>query len=115
MTNEWKEFKAYTGKPVYRSSAKKDRSFLGRFTIDMMCDFVGFKRILTIIARGYLFHAKDGGFLPGDPRDRLEYALNALKAWCSVPDKSKSLIPPVDFRELADIFPELVDKNGNGW
>ena len=115
MTNEWKEFKAYTGKPVYRSSGKKDRTFLGRFTIEMMCEFTGFKRILTIIARGYLFHAKDGSLLPGDPRDRLEYALNALKAWCSVPDKSKSSVPPVDFRELSDDFPELVDKSGNGW
>lgn len=115
MTNEWKEFKAYTGKPVYRSSGKKDRTFLGRFTIEMMCEFVGFKRILTIIARGYLFHAMDGSLLPGDPRDRLEYALSGLKAWCSVPDKSKGSVPPVDFRELADDFPELVDKNGNGW
>ena len=115
MTNEWKEFKAYTGQPVYHASSKKDKTYMGRFTYKMIQRFTGFTRILTIIARGYLFHAKDGSILPGDPRERIDVALNALKAWCSVPDKNKSSIPPVDFRELSKDYPELVDEKGNGW
>ena len=30
---------------------------MGRFTILMLVDFSGFQRILTILARGYLFRA----------------------------------------------------------
>lgn len=114
MTNEWQEFKAYTENPVYRASGKRDTTYLGRFTFDMIAEFTGFSRILTIIARGYLFHETDGS-IAAEPYSRIEHARNALKAWCSVPDKTKSSEPPVDFRELSSDFPELVDKNGNGW
>ena len=115
MTNEWAEFKAYTEQPVYTATRKTDTSYLGRFTFDMISDFTGFGRILTIVARGYLFHDKDGSLFKGDPYDRIEYARKALCAWCSVPDKKKNSEPPVDFRELSADFPELVDEDGKGW
>lgn len=114
MTNEWAEFKAYTDLPTYTAVRKTDTTYLGRFTFDMITDFSGFGRILTIIARGYLFHDKDGSVL-NNPYERIEIARNALCAWCSVPDKKKSSEPPVDFRELSADFPELVDENGKGW
>ena len=103
MTNEWAEFKAYTDQPTYTAVRKTDTIYLGRFTFDMITDFSGFGRILTIIARGYL------------PYERIEKARNALCAWCSVPDKKKSSEPPVDFCELSADFPELIDENGKGW
>ncbi len=115
MTNEWAEFKAYTDQPTYTAVRKTDTTYLGRFTFDMITDFSGFGRILTIIARGYLFHDKDGAALAGNPYDRIDVARKALCAWCSVPDKKKSSEPPVDFRELSADYPELVDANGNGW
>lgn len=115
MTNEWAEFKAYTEQPTYTAVRKTDTTYLGRFTFDMITDFSGFGRILTTIARGYLFHDKDGAVLDRNPYDRIDVARNALCAWCSVPDKKKSSEPPVDFRELSADFPELVDENGKGW
>lgn len=115
MTNEWAEFKAYIEQPTYTATRKTDTAYLDRFTFDMIFDFTGFGRILTIVARGYLFHDKDGTLLKGDPYDRIEYARKALHAWCSVPDKKKSSEPPVDFRELSADFPELVDEDGKGW
>ena len=114
MTNEWAEFKAYTEQPAYTAVCKTDTTYLGRFTFDMITDFSGFGRILTIIARGYLFHDKDGSVL-NTPYERIEIARKALCAWCSVPDKKKSSEPPVDFHELSADFPELVDENGKGW
>ena len=115
MTNEWAEFKAYTEQPTYTAVRKTDTTYLGRFTFDMITEFSGFGRILTIIARGYLFHDKDGAVLDGNPYDRIDIARNALCAWCSVPDKKKNSEPSVDFRELSADFPELVDENGKGW
>ena len=115
MTNEWAEFKAYTEQPTYTAVRKTDTTYLGRFTFDMITDFSGFGRILTIIARRFLFHDKDGAVLDGNPYDRIDVARNALCAWCSVPDKKKSSDPPVDFRELSADFPELVDEDGKGW
>lgn len=114
MTNEWAEFKAYTEQPIYTASRKTDTTYLGRFTFDMITEFTGFGRILTTIARGYLFHDKDGRVLD-NPYERIEKARNALCAWCSIPDKKKNSEPPVDFRELSADYPELVDLNGNGW
>ena len=114
MLNEIEEFRAYTEAPVYTNDGKSDLSFLGRFTFEMLHDFKGFSRILTIIAREYLF--KDGS----DPYDKINYARRALCAWCSIPEKK----PPkesedwkfrTDFRIYHDEFPELVDKKGNGW
>lgn len=114
MTNEWAEFKAYTEQPIYTAARKTDTTYLGRFTFDMITDFTGFGRILTTIARGYLFHDKDGVVLD-DPYERIKIARNALCAWCSVPDKKQNSEPSVDFRELSADFPELVDPNGKGW
>ena len=81
MTNEWVEFKAYTDQPTYTAVRKTDTTYLGRFTFDMITDFSGFGRILTIIARGYLFHDKDGAVLDGNPYDRIDVARNALCTW----------------------------------
>jgi len=81
----------------------------------MIKDFLGFNRIFTILARGFLFHDKDGSVLPGDPYDRIDYTYRALCAWSSVPDRRVDPDAKVDFRELSDEFPELVDAKGNGW
>ena len=114
MTNEWAEFKAYTEQPVYTAVCKTDTTYLGRFTFDMITEFTGFGRIMTTIARGYLFHDNNGTVLD-DPYNRIEIARNALCAWCSIPDKKKNSEPPVNFRELSADYPELVDPDGNGW
>ena len=115
MTNEWAEFRAYTEQPVYAAEGKKDTRYLGRFTYKTLLDFDGLGRILTIIARGFLFHDRDGTLLSGSAYDRVEHARDALCAWCSVPDSKKSSDPPVDFRELSAGFPELVNAKGEGW
>ncbi len=113
MLNEIEEFRAYTEKPKYRSESKSDRSYLGRFTFDMMQSFNGLQRVLTIIARGYLH--KPGG----DPYDNIEYAERALRAWCSLPgedtDESEEWKFKTNFGAYHEEFPELVDKNGAGW
>ena len=114
MTNEWTEFKAYTEQPIYTAERRTDTTYLGRFTFDMITEFTGFGRVLTTIARGYLFHDKDGVVLD-DPYERIEIARNALCAWCSIPEKKKNSEPPVDFRELSADYPELVDQDGKGW
>ena len=111
MLNEVEEFKAYTENPVYKCSGKRDLSFLGRFSFEMIMNFIGLSRVLTIIARGYMFK---------NSSPDIEYAKRALCAWCSIPDK-KTAAPKeewqfrTDFRDLHDEFPELVDKNGQGW
>ena len=115
MTNEWDEFRAYTEQPVYAAEGKKDTRYLGRFTYKTLLDFDGLGRILTILARGYLFHDRDGTLLSGSAYDRVEHVRDALCAWCSVPDSKKSSDPPVDFRELSAGFPELVNAKGEGW
>ena len=83
MYKEIDEFKAYTAKPVYQSTGKRDTEWLGRFTFRTLLDFEGMGRILTIVARGYLH--RDGT----NPYENIEYARNALKAWCSIPEKTK--------------------------
>jgi len=114
MTNEWQEFKSYTGKPIYSAANKHDLSYLGRFTFKTITDYEGLGRILTIIARGYLFHDKDGNKLADNPYNRIDYARNALCAWCSIPGKNESE-PFTNFGELSDEFPELVNSKGEGW
>ena len=119
MLNAWEEFLQYTGPVTYAASGKRDTTYLGRFTFDMLMDFEGLARVLTIIARGYLFHEADGG-PADDPRERLGYARRALCAWCSVPDE-KTAAPKkewqfvTDFRDLHGEFPALVDAEGQGW
>ena len=120
MINEWKEFLAYTEKQKYAAAGKRDTSYLGRFTFKTLLDFEGIGRILTIIARGYLFHDRDGSLLDGDAYDRADYAYRALCAWCSIPEK-KNTTPKAewqsqsDFREYHEEFPELVNAKGEGW
>ena len=114
MTNEWQEFKAYTNKPTYSAANKHDLSYLGRFTFKTITDYEGLGRILTIIARGYLFHDKYGNKLTDNPYSRIDYARKALCAWCSIPGKNESE-PFSNFSELADEFPELVNSKGEGW
>ena len=114
MTNEWLEFKAYTEKQKYSAASKHDLSYLGRFSFKTITDFEGFGRILTILARGYIFHNKNGSLFDGDSYSRIEYARNALCAWCSIPDKNEDT-PLVNFGELSTDFPELVNAKGEGW
>ena len=119
MVNEWSEFLQYTCPVTYAASGKRDVRFLGRFTWDTLLDFEGLARVLTVLARGFLFHHPDGS-LTDAPQGRIEYARRALSAWCSVPDP-RGVVPKknwqfrTDFRDLHDEFPELVDENGVGW
>lgn len=118
MLNEWEEFLQYTGPVIYIASGKRDTTYLGRFTFDTLLDFEGLARVLTIIARGCLFHKADGNMVD-NPRFRIEYARRALCAWCSIPD-IKTATPKAewqyqtDFRNLYEEFPELVDEDGGG-
>lgn len=111
MLNELEEFKAYTCSVEYRVNSKGDTSFLGRFTFESLLNFEGMVRILTIIARGYMYKT--------DTPD-IEGARQALCAWWSIPD-SKNATPKEawqsmsDFQELHEAFPELVDADGGGW
>lgn len=114
MTNEWKEFKAYTSNLTYSAERKHDLSYLGRFTFKTITDYEGLGRILTIIARGYLFHDMYGNKLTDNPYTRIDYARNALCAWCSITGKNESE-PITNFWELSDEFPELVNSKGEGW
>lgn len=114
MLNEIDEFKAYTARPDYKSTGKRDTAWLGRFTFRTLLEFEGMGRILTTIARGYLH--RDGT----DPYANIDYARNALKVWCSIPEKTKKAPETgtesdVNFGSLSEQFPELVDKKGSGW
>ena len=115
MLNELEEFRAYTEPPIYKADSKRDTTYMGRFTMDMILDFNGLALVLTILARGYLFAEN-----PDNPRARIDYTRRALCAWCSVPDKKKA--SPKEgwqfksyFRELYGEFPELMAENGMGW
>ena len=116
MVNELVEFRAYTEFPVYKADSKRDTSYMGRFTLPMLLDFTGFQRVLTILARGYLF--RDGGSGYG----RIEVARRALLAWCSISTEKMKKAPDqndprlrVNYGEYADEFPELVTPEGEGW
>lgn len=120
MINEWEEFCAYTGTVSYTASKKSDTTYLGRFTFATILEFEGMAKILTILARGYLFHDKNGAVVSGNPRDRIAYARRALCAWCSAPEKDKTASKDewqfrTDFLELRTEFPELVGADGTGW
>jgi len=80
MLNEWEEFLDYTGIVTYTTSGKNDTTYLGRFTFDTLLNFEGLARVLTILARGYLFHGKGGTLLADDPRSHIDYARRALCA-----------------------------------
>ena len=81
MINEREEFLAYTEQPIYSAQNKRDTTYMGRFTFDMLLDFEGLSRVLTIVARGYMWQ--------GEEPD-IERAARALRAWCSVPDSKKA-------------------------
>lgn len=118
MLNEWQEFLDYTESVVYKVNSKKDTTWLGRFTFEALRDFSGLSRILTILARGFLFHGPDGAALDGEPRGRMDYARRGLCAWCSLPERV-SVRPEwqyqTEFGALHGEFPALVDKDGQGW
>lgn len=115
MTNEWQEYLDYTTFPEYSATNKQKFTYIGRFTFDAIVTFKGHKRILTILARRYLFHGKDGEILKENPYDRIEYARKALCAWCSIPDKENGDNSKIDFSGYHEEFPELVNENGEGW
>lgn len=113
MLNEVQEFKDYTVFPAYTSTGPGDTSYLGRFAVESMRDFLGFERIFTILARGYLFRSSD-------PHENVDCARRALCAWVSIPDDGKDLEGwdgkfTTCFPELHEEFPDLVDEEGNGW
>ena len=119
MLNEWKEFQDYTGAVNYTARNKQDTTYLGRFTFDTILDFEGLNRVLTILARGFLFHNEDGSPVEA-PRERIDYAKRGLCAWCSVPDNKKATPREAwqfgsDFGKLHGEFPGLVEENGSGW
>ena len=119
MLNEWKEFQDYTGAVNYTARNKQDTTYLGRFTFDTILDFEGLNRILTILARGLLFHNENGNPIEA-PWERIDYAKRGLCAWCSVPDSKKATHREAwqfgsDFGGLHSEFPGLVDENGSGW
>lgn len=112
MLNEIEEFRAYTGEVVYRAENKYDSGYLGRFTYGMLLKFEGLARVLTTVARGYMF--RDG------EQPDIDLARRVLCAWCSVPDNKKATPKEewqykTDFRELHGEFPELVSADGAGW
>ena len=116
MVNVLEEFRAYTEFPVYKADSKRDTSYMGRFTLPMLLDFTGFRRILTILARGYLFRAD------GSAYDRIETARRALLSWCSLTTEKMKKAPDqndprlrTDYGEYAVEFPELVTPEGEGW
>lgn len=116
MLNEWREFLDYTGPVIYRAAGKQDTTWLGRFTFEALRDFSGLSRILTILARGFLFHDRSGERLSGEPRAHIETARRGLCAWCSAPgQRKKDWQYQTDFTPLHEEFPELVDEDGRGW
>ena len=107
MLNEPEEFKSYTQFPKYRANGKRDMSFLGRFTFDMLIKQIGLHRVLTIIARGYMFESETPD---------IDRAKGALRAWCSLPtEKKEDWKANTNFKHLHTEFPGLVDEDGRGW
>ena len=116
MLNEWEEFSAYTEFPEYKAEGKGGTAYMGRFTFPMLMDFKGFRHVLTILARGYLFREDGSGY------DRIDCARRALLAWCSLSGEKTKNAPDLDdprrrvnYGEYAQEFPELVATDGEGW
>ena len=95
---------------VYDATNKQDSAYLGRFTFDTLLRGEGLQRILTIVARGYLWQTESRTWAaPGTPPGLVQH-----------PGQQKSQAQggwqyETDFRGLHDGFPELVDDQGNGW
>ena len=112
LLNEWEEFSACTVFPEYKKG-----TYLGRFTLPMLLEIMGFQRILIILVRGYLFQEGSDGY------DRIDVARRALPAWCSLsgeemkkaPDQENDPRLRVNFGEYAEEFPELVMPDSDGW
>lgn len=118
MLNEWNEFQDYTGVVNYIARNKQDTTYLGRFTFDTILDFEGLNRVLTILARGFLFHNEDGS--PAETPGSASIMPSGACAPGAVCQAAKSHAPGgvafgSDFRKLHLEFPGLVDENGNGW
>ena len=93
MINEREEFFSYINFPEYSSKSKQDYGYLGRFTLEMFEDLTGFNRVLTILARGYMFDEEGNADIARAER--------AIRAWCSVPDK-KNAKPLEDWQYITD-------------
>ena len=107
MLNEPEEFKAYTQFPKYGANGKRDMSFLGRFTFEILIKQIGLHRVLATVARGYMFESETPD---------IDRAKGALQAWCSLPtEKKDDWKANTNFRELHTEFPDLVDEEGRGW
>ena len=107
MLNEPEEFKVYTQFPKYNANGKRDMSFLGRFTFDMLIKQIGLHRVLATVARGYMFET-------GTPD--IDRAKRAMQAWCSLPtEKKDDWKANTNFSNLHTEFPDLVDEDGRGW
>ena len=78
--HEIDEFKSYMQFPEYCAHGKRDMSFLGRFTFDMMIKQIGLHRVLTTVAHGYMFESETPD---------IDRAKGALQAWCSLPTEKK--------------------------
>lgn len=118
MLNEWQEFLDYTGLVAYKADGKKDTTWLGRFTFEALREFGGLSRILTILARGFLFHSPNSAVLDDQPRERTDYACRGLCAWCSVPERAGAKPKwqyRTEFASLHGEFPALVGEDGRGW
>lgn len=55
MFNEIQEFLDYTTPVTSIVKAKADTTYLRHFTLDFFTSFNGLNRVLTILARGYLY------------------------------------------------------------
>ena len=107
MLNEIDEFKSYTQFPEYSAKSKRDMSFLGRFTFDMLIKHIGMHRVLATLARGYMFESETPD---------IDHAKRALQAWCSLPtEKKDDWTANTNFKHLHTEFPDLVDEEGRGW
>ena len=107
MLNEIDEFKSYTQFLKYSANGKRDMSFLGRFTFDMLIKQIGLHRVLTTVARGYMFESETPD---------INRAKGALQAWCSLPtEKKDDWKANTNFCVLHTEFPDLVDEEGRGW
>ncbi len=80
MLKEIQEFLDYTTPVTYTAKAKADTTYLRHSTLDFFTGFDGLNRVLTILARGYLFQ---------DGRSDIERARRALLAWSSIPESKK--------------------------
>ena len=114
-----RSFRTHAGAVDYTARNKPGHHYLGRFTFDTILDFEGLNRVLTTLARGFLFHNENGSPVKA-PRERIDYAKRGLCAWCSVPSSKKATPREAwqfgsDFGKLHGEFPGLVEENGSGW